>query len=169
MDPTHKPVTQKRRRFNPERHTTISEDVDKLLKAKFIREAHYPKWLANVVMVKKANEKWRICIDYTNLNKVCPKDSFPLPRIDQLVDATAGHELLSFMDTYFGYNQIRMCPKNEDKTAFTINRGLYCYKVMSFGLKNVGATYQRLVNKVFANLIGKTIEVYVVDMLVKSL
>ena len=82
----------------------ISEEVGKLLKAKFIREAHYPKWLANMVRVKKVNGKWRIYINYTNFNKVCPKDSFSLPRIDQLVDATAGHELLSFMDAYFGYN-----------------------------------------------------------------
>ena len=147
----------------------ISKEVDKLLKAKFIREAHYLKWLANVVMVKKANEKWRICIDYTDLNKACLKDSFPLPRIDQLVDATAGHKLLSFMDADSSYNYIRMCPDDEDKMAFTIDRSLYCYKVMSFGLKNAGATYQCLVNKVFAKLIGKTMELYVDDMLVKSL
>ena len=119
--------------------------------------------------MKKPNKKWRICIDYTDLNKACSKDSFALLRIDQLVDATAGHELLNFMDAYSGYNQIRMCPEDEDKMAFTTNHDLYCYKVMPFGLKNVGATYQQLVNKVFTNLIGKTIEVYVDDMLVKSL
>ena len=120
-------------------------------------------------MVKKPNRKWRICIDYTDLNKACPNDSFLILRIDQLVDATAGHELLSFMNAYSGYNQIRMSPEDEDKTIFTTDRGLYCYKVMSFGLKNAGATYQRLVNKIFANLIGRTMEVYVDDMLVKSL
>ena len=85
------------------------------------------------------------------------------------MDVTAGHELLSFIDAYSRYNQIRMCPEYEDKTVFTVDRGLYCYKVMSFGLKNVGATYQRLVNKVFTNLIGKTMEVYVDNILVKSL
>ena len=147
----------------------ISEEVDKLLKAKFIKEAHYPEWLDDVVMVRKQNEKWRICIDYTKLNKSCPKDSFPLPRINQLVDTIAGHKLLNFMDTYFGYNQICMCPEDQDKMAFTIDYGLYCYKVMPFGLKNVGVAYQRLVNKVFANLIGKTMEVYIDDMLVNSL
>ena len=99
-------------------------------------------------MVKKPNEKWQIFIDYMDLNKACPKDSVPLPRIDQLMDATAGHEFLNFMDAYSGYNQIRMCPEDEDKTAFTIDHGLYCYKVMSFGLKNARATYQWLVNKV---------------------
>ncbi|CAL9024363.1 unnamed protein product [Prunus brigantina] len=85
-----------------------------------------------------------MCQDYTNLNKACPKDSFPLPRIDQLVDATAGHELLSFMDAYSGYNQIFMHPADQEHTAFINDRGLYCYNVMPFGLKNAGATYQRL-------------------------
>ena len=110
-----------------------------------------------------------VCTDFTDLNRACPKDSFPLPRIDQLVDATAGHELLSFMDVYSGYNQIRMDPKNEEKTSFITNQGLYCYKVMPFRLKNVGTTYQRLVNEMFAKLLGKSMEVYVNDMLVKSL
>ena len=120
-------------------------------------------------MVKKSNVKWRICIDYTDLNKACPKDCFPLPRIDQLVDSTAGHELLSFMDAYSGYNQIRMYGPDELKTTFTTDRGLFCYQVMPFGLKNAGATYQRLVNQMFAKQIGKTTEVYVDDMLIKSL
>ncbi|KAI5344902.1 hypothetical protein L3X38_012779 [Prunus dulcis] len=109
-----------------------------------------------------------MCVDYTNLNRACPKDSFPLPRIDQLVDATVGHALLSFMDAYSGYNQIFMHPKDQAHTSFITDRGLYCYKVMPFGLKNAGATYQRLVNHLFAPLIGNTMEVYVDDMLVKS-
>ncbi|KAI5348612.1 hypothetical protein L3X38_001499 [Prunus dulcis] len=109
-----------------------------------------------------------MCVDYTNLNRAYPKDSFPLPRIDQLVDATAGHALLSFMDAYSGYNQIFMHPEDQAHTSFITDRDLYCYKVMPFGLKNVGATYQRLVNHLFALLIGNTMEVYVDDMLVKS-
>ncbi|CAL2247844.1 unnamed protein product [Prunus armeniaca] len=109
-----------------------------------------------------------MCVDYTNHNRVCPKDSFPLPRIDQLVDATAGHALLSFMDAYSGYNQIFMHPEDQAHTSFITDRGLYCYKVMPFGLKNAGATYQHLVNSIFAPLIGNTMEVYVDDMLVKS-
>ena len=112
VDPTHKPVVQKRRKFNPECYTAINEEVGKLFTAKFIREVQYPDWLANVIMGKKPNGKWRICIDYTDLNKACPKDSFPIPRIDQLMDATVGHELLSFMDAYSGYNQIRMSPED---------------------------------------------------------
>ena len=82
--------------------------MDKLLDAGFIREVFYPEWLANVVMVKKNNDKWRMCVDFIDLNKACPKDSFPLPRIDQLVDSTVGHKLLSFMDALSGYNQIMM-------------------------------------------------------------
>ncbi|XP_019055681.1 PREDICTED: uncharacterized protein LOC109115782 [Nelumbo nucifera] len=119
-------------------------------------------------MVKKANGKWRICINFTDLKKACPKDSFPLPRIDQLIDATTGHELLSFIDAFSGYNQIRMHPGDQERTAFITNRGLYCYKVMPFGLKNVGATYQRLVNEVFKEWLGWNVEAYVDDMLVKS-
>ena len=114
----------------------------------FIREAKYPKWVANVVIVKKPNGKRCICIDYKDLNKAWPKDCVPLPCIEQLVDATAGHELPSFMDAYSGYNQIRMHELNQIKTTFVTDRGLYCYKVMPFGLKNAGATYQRLVNVV---------------------
>ena len=105
-----------------------------MLKAGFIREALYPEWLANPVLVKKKNGKWRVCIDFTNLNEACPKDPFPLPRIDQTVDATAGSELLSFMDAYSGYNQIHMYPPDQEKTAFLTDRGIYCYKMMPFGL-----------------------------------
>ena len=119
--------------------------------------------------MKKKNGKWRVCIDFTDLNKACPKDLFPLPHIDMLVDATAGHELLSFMDAYSGYNQILMHPDDQEKTAFVTERGTFCYKVMPFGLKNAGATYQRLVNKMFAGMLGSTMEVYIDDMLVKSL
>ena len=136
--------------------------------AGFIREVYYPEWLANVVLVKKANGKWRMCVDFTDLNKACPKDSFPLPRIDQLVDSTAGHKLLTFMDAFSRYNQIRMTEEDQKKTAFITSQGLYCYKVMPFGLRNAEATYQRLVNKMFSQQIGRNMKVYVDDMLVKS-
>ena len=107
----------------------------------FIQEVYYPDWLVNVVMVKKANDKWRMCVDFTDLNKACPKDSYHLPCIDQLVDSTAGHQLLSFMDTFLGYNQIKMDDVDQEKTSFITNQGLFCYKVMPFGLKNTEATY----------------------------
>ena len=110
VSPSFKPIKQKRRSFAPERQKPINEEVGKLLQVGAIREVEYPEWLANVVLVKKANGKWRLCIDFTDVNRACPKDSFPLPRIDLIVDATAGHELLSFMDSFSGYNQISMDP-----------------------------------------------------------
>ncbi|KAI5339814.1 hypothetical protein L3X38_019086 [Prunus dulcis] len=168
VNPAVRPVQQKRRAYDPERYEAMKAEVDRLSSIRFIREVDYPTWLANVVMVRKPRKGWRMCVDYTNLNRACPKDSFPLPRIDQLVDATAGHALLSFMDAYSGYNQIFMHPEDQAHTSFITDRGLYCYKVMPFGLKNAGATYQRLVNHLFAPLIGTTMEVYVDDMLVKS-
>ena len=111
------------------------------MQAGHVSQVSYPDWLANTVVVPKKNGKWRVCIDYTDLNKACPKDSYPLPKIDQLVDSTAGHELLTFMDAYSGYNQIQMNPADREKTSFITERGLYCYNVMPFGLKNAGATY----------------------------
>ena len=164
-----KPVKQKRRSFAPERPKAINEEVGKLLQAGVIREVEYPEWLANVVLVKKENGKWRLCIDFTDINKACSKDSFPLLRIDLIVDATGGHELLSFMDAFSGYNQISMDPDDQEKTSFVTAQGTYCYRVMPFGLKNEGATYQRLVNRMFQKQIGTTMEVYIDDMLVKSI
>ncbi|KAG7583777.1 Reverse transcriptase domain [Arabidopsis suecica] len=169
VDPTFKPVKQKRRKLGPERAKAVNDEVDKLLSAGSITEVKYPEWLANPVVVKKKNGKWRVCVDFTDLNKACPKDSYPLPHIDRLVEATAGNDLLSFMDAFSGYNQILMHKDDQEKTSFITDRGTYCYKVMPFGLKNAGATYQRLVNKMFAEQLGRTVEVYIDDMLVKSL
>ena len=168
VSPSFKSVKQKRRSFACERQKAINEEVSKLLQAGAIREVEYPEWLANVVLVKKANGKWRLCIDFTDVNRACPKDSFPLPRIDLIVDATACHELLSFMDAFSGYNQISMDPGDQEKTLFVIGQGNYCYRVMPFGFKNAGATYQRLVNRMFQKQIGMSMEVYIDDMLVKS-
>ena len=149
VNPSFNPVMQNRRSFALERQKAINEEVSKLLQEKAIREVEYPEWLANVVLVKKSNCKWRLCIDFTDINRACPKDSFPIPRIDLIVDATVSHELLSFMDVFSGYNQITMDPKNQEKTLFVTSQGTYYYRVMPFGLKNAGATYQRLVNKMF--------------------
>ena len=119
-------------------------------------------------MVKKENGKWRICVDFTELNKAYPKDSYPLPRIDLLIDSTARHQFLNFMDAFSSYNQIMFKEFNQEKTSFITSQGLFCYKVMPFGLKNVGVTYQKLVNKMFIWQIGWNVKVYVDDMLVKS-
>jgi hypothetical protein len=132
--PGASPIKQKRRKFATEWNLAIAKEVEKLLKARFIREVYYPDWLANVVLVKKSNGKWRMCIDFTDRNKACPKDSFPLPRIDMLVDSIARHGLLSFMDAFFDYNQICMHPADQEKTAFITDQGLYCYQVMPFRL-----------------------------------
>ena len=121
-----------------------------------------------MVEVPKKEGQWRVCVDYTDLNDACPKDSFPLPRIDQIVNASVGHDMLSFLDAFSGYHQIPMYPSDEEKTSFITPHGLFCYNVMPLGLKNAGATYQRLVTKMFRPLLGKTIEVYIDDMLIKS-
>nr|KYP44308.1 Transposon Ty3-G Gag-Pol polyprotein [Cajanus cajan] len=163
-----RPVAQRKRKMGTERKQAVEAEVTKLLAAGFIREVHYTTWLANVVMVKKPNGKWRMCTDYTNLNKACPKDAYPLPNIDRLVDGASGHRILTFLDAYSGYNQIPMHPRDEEKTAFITDSANYCYQVMPFGLKNAGATYQRLMNKVFRHQIGRSMEVYVDDMVVKS-
>ncbi|XXG78142.1 hypothetical protein AAC387_Pa08g2147 [Persea americana] len=168
VDPNHRPVLQKQRRTGVPQTEAVVEEVQKLLEAGAIREVHYPQWLANTVVVKKKTGKWRVCVDFTDLNKACPKDSFPLPKIDQLIDATAGHDRMSFLDAYRGYHQIPLYAADQEKTAFITLRGTYCYKVMPFGLKNAGATYQRLVTKMFQAQLGNTVEVYIDDMVVKS-
>jgi len=118
------PVKQKPGKMNVERSQAPNDEVNQLLWASFIRERFYSDWLANPVLIKKKKSgKWRVCINFIDLNEACPKDNISLPRINQLVEATAGHELLSFMDVYLGYNQIKMYPPNEDKTSFTTSQG----------------------------------------------
>ena len=115
--------------------------MDKLLEVRLVKEIQYPEWLSNVVVVPKKNSKWQVCVDYTNLKDTCPNDTFLLLRIDKIVDSIVGHELLSFLDAYSGYNQILIYPPDEVKTAFITPFGMYYYRVMPFGLKNVRATY----------------------------
>ena len=153
--------------MSPERVATVQELVQNMLKARFIREIMYPTWLSNVMMVKKSNKKWHMCIDYTDLNKACPKDSYPLPSIDGLVDVAFGFRFLSFMDAYLGYNQIPMHPCDAEKTTFTPMDNYY-YTIMPFGLKNKGVIFQRLMDKVFTKYIRNLMEIYIDDMLVKT-
>ena len=119
------PIRQKKRVFAQERDKAIAEEVRKLLEADFIQKLYYPDWLANVVMVKKANGKWQMCVDFMDLNKACPKDSYPLPRIDTLVDSTAKHKLLSFMDAFSGYNQIKMNEDDQERTSIVTSQGFF--------------------------------------------
>ena len=121
-----KPMRRKIRRFHLDRHQIIQIEVDNLLTVGFIREVKYSEWLANVVVVLNKGGKWRVCVDYTDLNEACPKDSFPLPRIDQIVDASTGQGMLSFLDAFSGYHQIPMHPPDTEKTTFITPYGLYC-------------------------------------------
>ena len=156
------------RRMTSERLEAAKAEVTRLLKAGVIREVNHSEWLANPVLVQKSSGKWRMCVDFTDLNKASPKDDFPLPRIDQLVDATSGCELMSFLDAYSGYHQIFMAKEDEEKTAFITPMGTYCFNRMPFGLKNAGATFSRLIAKVLAEQLGRNVEAYVDDIVVKS-
>ena len=144
--PNAKLVSQKKRKLGESRRQAAIAEAEKLKQASFVGEAQYTTWLANVVLVKKPNGKWRMCVDYTDLNKACPRDAYPLPSIDRLVDGAAGHAILSFLDAYSGYNQIPMADEDKIKTAFITEEANLYYKVMPFGLKNVGATYQLLMD-----------------------
>jgi hypothetical protein len=161
-------VQQRLRRFDEERRRAIGAELRKLLEAGFIKEVFHPTWLANPVLVKKKNGKRRMCIDYTSLNKACPKVPFPLPRIDQIVDSTAGCELLCFLNAYSGYHQIKMKESGQLATSFITPFGMFCYVTMPFGLRNAGATYQRCMQHVFGDHIGRTVEAYVDDIVVKT-
>nr|GFA52171.1 reverse transcriptase domain-containing protein [Tanacetum cinerariifolium] len=162
------PVQQKKRGQAPERTKAIQAEVKKLVEAKIMREVYYHDWLSNPVLVKKHDESWRMCVDFTDLNKACLQDCYPLPEIDWKVESLCGYPFKCFLDAYKGYHQIQMAAADEEKTAFHTEHGVYCYTKMPFGLKNAGATYQRLMDKAFESQIGRNIEVYVDDLVVKS-
>lgn len=168
VNPSITPKKQPPRRPSKEHTDAVKEEVSKLKQAGAIKEVFYPEWLANTVVVKKKSGKWRVCVDFTDLNKACPKDPFPMPRIDQLVDATVGHPRMSFLDAFQGYHQIPLALEDQERTAFVTPIGNYHYKVMPFGLKNAGSTYQRMMTRMFELQLGKSIEVYIDDMVVKS-
>nr|XP_027191080.1 uncharacterized protein LOC101494924 [Cicer arietinum] len=168
LKPEYTPIKQKLRRMRPDMSLKIREEVKKQFDAGFLAVAKYPQWVANIVPVPKKDGKVRMCVDYRDLNKASPKDDFPLPHIDVLVDSTAQYSLFSFMDGFSGYNQIKMAPEDMEKTTFITQWGTFCYKVMPFGLKNAGATYQRAMVTLFHDMMHKEIEVYVDDMIAKS-
>jgi len=146
----------------------IKEEVKKQFDTGFLTVAWYLKWVANIVPVPKKDGKVWMCMDYRDLNRASPKDNFPLPHIDALVDNTTNFALFSFMDGFSGYNQLKMASEDMEKTMFVTLWGTFCYKVMSFGLKNVGATYQRAMVALFHDMMHKEIEVYMDDMIAKS-
>ncbi|KAL0414912.1 UNVERIFIED_CONTAM: Transposon Ty3-G Gag-Pol polyprotein [Sesamum radiatum] len=168
LDPAIRPIKQKKRHFGPEKDKIIQREVNKLLRTGHIREIQFQEWLSNVVLVPKLGAKWRMCIDFRDLNKASPKDYYPLPGIDQLVDSMSGCELLKMMDASQGYHQITLALKDHKRVSFITSDGTLCYVAMPFGLKNAGSTYQKLVDKIVRPQLGRNMEVYVDDMLVKS-
>ncbi|GKA45292.1 reverse transcriptase domain-containing protein [Tanacetum coccineum] len=164
----YSPVRQKKRGQAPKRAKAIQAEVQKLVEAGIMREVYYHDCVSSPVMVKKHDGSWRMCVDFTDLNKECPQDCYPLLEIDWKVESLCGYPFMCFLDAYKGYHQIQMAESDEEKTAFHTNQGVYCYTKMPFGLKNAGATYQRLVDKAFDSQVGRNIEVYVDDLVIKS-
>ncbi|GJV30388.1 reverse transcriptase domain-containing protein [Tanacetum coccineum] len=162
------PVRQKKRGQATDRNQAIQEEVGKLMEAGIMKEVHYHDWLSNLVMVKKHDDSWRMCVDFKDLNKACPKDGYPLPEIDWKVESLCGFPFKCFLDAYKGYLQIQIAKEDEEKTAFITSQGIFCYTKMPFGLRNVRATYQRMVDKAFHKQIGRNLEVYVDDLVIKS-
>ena len=168
VDPSFPPKKKKPRRSARKHIEAVKSKVQKLKVAGIIREIYFPKWLANTVVVKKKNGKWRVCVHFTNLNRECPKNLFPMPKIDQLVDSMYGHLRMSFLDAFQRYHQIALAPEDQEKTVFISPDANYHYIVMPFWLKNAEATYQRMMTRMFRDKIGCTVEVYIDDMVVKS-
>jgi hypothetical protein len=142
--------------------------VQCLLDAGFIREVTYPQWLANVVMVHKKNERWRMCTDFTDLNKCCLKDDFPLARIDQIIDSAAGCDIMILLDYFSGHHQIWLRREDEEKTSFITPFGTYCYMRMSEGLPNIGPTFYRIMKAALKDQVNKNVQSYVDDIVVAS-
>nr|GEV17333.1 reverse transcriptase domain-containing protein [Tanacetum cinerariifolium] len=158
----------KKRGQAPERTKAIQVEIQKLVEAGIMREVYYHDWLSNPVMVKKHDGSWRMCVDFKDLNKACPQDCYPLPEIDWKVESLCGYPFKCFLDAYKVYHQIQLAKADEEKTSFHTGQGVYCYTKIPFGLKNAGATYQRLMDKTFKGQIKQNIEVYVDDLVVKS-
>jgi hypothetical protein len=168
VHPQAVPKKQRLRMFAHDKREAIKREIAKLLVAGFIKEVIHPEWVANPVLVRKKKNEWRMCVDYTDLNKHCPKDHFGLPRIDQVVDSTAGCVLLCFLNCYSGYHQIALKEDDQIKTAFITPYGTDAYKTISFGLKKAGATYQRAIQMCFADQLHQNVEAYVDDVVIKT-
>eukprot|EP00253_Pinus_taeda_P008113 PITA_08113 len=158
-----KPVRQPQRRLNPHLKEVVKAELQKRLDVNFIYPISDSKWVSPLVVVPKKNGKWRICVDYRELNKATQKDHFPLPFIDQVLDSLAGKKFFPFLDDFSGYNQIQIAPEDQDKTTFTCPWGTFAYRVLPFGLCNAPATFQRAILSIFADLINEGLEVYMDD------
>jgi hypothetical protein len=168
INPSVRPKNQRLRKMSDEKTEAAKAEVHRLLEANFIEPVAYPTWLANVVMVQKKSGKWRMCIDFTSLNKACPKDNFPLPRIDKIVDSAAGCEVMSLLDCFSGYHQIYMKEEDKASTSFITPFGTYCFIRMLEGLKNAGSTFSRLTKTVLESQVGRNIFMYVDDIVIAS-
>jgi hypothetical protein len=148
----------------------VKKEIEKMLEAGFIRLCRYAEWISSIVPVQKKDGRWRVCVDFRDLNRATPKDEYPMPIAETLINAAAGNKILTFMGGNASYNQIFMALKDIHKTAFRVPDvvGLFEYVVMTFGLKNSGATYQRVMNYIYHDLIGKLVEIYIDDVVVKS-
>ncbi|GMP81904.1 hypothetical protein CsSME_00036449 [Camellia sinensis var. sinensis] len=166
--PLARPVKQGVRFYKPEVEFNIKDEMVKLFGAGFIKPIQHPTWLSSIVLVIKKNGQIRVCVDFRDLNKFCPKDEFPLSNIDTLINSAAGHHMFSFMDGFSDYNQIKMAPEDAPKMAFRTPIGNFFYTIMPFGLKSAGATYQRAMTAIFHDMLHKSLECYINDLVVKS-
>jgi hypothetical protein len=162
------PKKQKLRKMSEEKVKAVEAEVQRLQDMKVIREVKYPVRLANTVPIKKKNGKWRMCVDFTDLNKACKKDDFPLEKVDKIVDDAANSEMLSLLDMFSGYHQIRVRKKDEEKTSFITPFGTFCSIRMPEGLKNAGCTFSRMIAIVLHPQIRRNILAYLDDIVVKS-
>jgi hypothetical protein len=163
-DPKVKPKLQRQRPMSGDRVKSAEAKVQKLLYAKIIREVQYPIWVANVVMVPKKNGNMRMCIDFTELNKACLKDPYPLPTIDVIIDQAAGCDMLSLLDCFSGYHQVWMRREDEAKTGFTTPFGIFCFVRMQDDLRNAGSTFNRMMKLILGNQLGRNASAFVDDI-----
>jgi hypothetical protein len=167
-DPKIKPKLQRQRPMSGDRVKSAEAEVQKLLDTRIIREVWYPVWVANVVMVPKKNGNMRMCIDLTELNKACPKDPYPLPRIDVIIDQVAGCDMLTLLDCFSGYHHVWMRREDEAKTGFTTPFGIFCFVRMPEGLHNAGSTFNRMMKLILGNQLGRNASAYVDDIIIMS-
>jgi hypothetical protein len=168
VSPTARPKKQKLHKMFEEKVEAVKAEVQRLLDAGFIKEVIYPEWLANVVMVRKKNGKWRMCMNFTDLNKCCPKDDFPLTRIDKIIDFGAGCEMMALLDYFFGYHQICLHKEDEEKTSFITPFGTFCYLRMPDGLCNAEPIFCKMMKAILKDQVSRNVLSYVDDIVMAS-